>query len=158
MAAFRRVEPQHAGPRALGILVPPGERTLVILRPRSLDWDLLPARWDGDPQAAPVMCSFGREEAAHLARQVHQALEDAVAAGSNPVETLGDRAERSFQLLVRAAGWFWIACRRASGSAYQPMTFASRAEARRAGELLAQIVWPGPDETQEYYFNTQRFQ
>ncbi len=34
MGSFRRVEGEEAGPDALGILVPPGKRTFVILRPR----------------------------------------------------------------------------------------------------------------------------
>ena len=50
MPAFRRVEPHQAGARALGILVPPGPKTVVILRPRGLDWDLLPRAGRGSPR------------------------------------------------------------------------------------------------------------
>ena len=46
MSRFQRVNPSQAGPAALGILLPPGRRTLVLLRPRSLDWDLVPLRPD----------------------------------------------------------------------------------------------------------------
>ena len=42
MAPFRHVEGNQAGPNALGILLPPGRRTLVVVRPRSLAWDLIP--------------------------------------------------------------------------------------------------------------------
>jgi hypothetical protein len=35
--------------------------------------------------------------------------------------------------------------------------FASRDEARRAGEALSRFVWPAADAAQEYYFNTQQF-
>ena len=66
MSAFRRVEAQHAGGNALGILVPPGARTVVILRARSLGWDLLPAAWNGNPASAPVFSVFGRDEAGGL--------------------------------------------------------------------------------------------
>src|SRR5207302_3778230 len=41
MCPLRRVEDAHAGPHAVGILVPPGRRTVVIVRPRALIWDLL---------------------------------------------------------------------------------------------------------------------
>jgi hypothetical protein len=157
MAAFRRVGPRQAGSHALGILVPPGARTLVILRPRSLGWDLLPARWEGDPSIAPVFCEFGREEAAQLARRLQQALEGAVARGVNPVETLGDAHGRAYQVWVRAAALVWVPCRPKAGQAYQPLLFASQHEARAAGEALARIVWPSADAAQEYYFNTQRF-
>ena len=157
MPAFRRVEPHVAGPNAFGILVPPGARTVVIVRPRSLGWDLLPARWDGDPAVAPVFCVLERDEAAQVARQLLQALDEAAARGVNPVETLGDPRGRAFQVWVRAAALFWIPCRRTEQRTYQPLLFASQPEARAAGEALARIVWPAADAEQEYYFNTQRF-
>ncbi len=157
MPAFRRVEPQHAGQQALGILVPPGTRTVVILRARSLAWDLLPAEWNGSPASAPMFCTFGRDEAAQIARRLQHALEDAVARGVNPVETLGDSEERTFQVWVRAAALFWIPCRKTATQHYQPLLFANRDEARGAGEALSRIVWPQADADQEYYFNTQQF-
>ena len=157
MSVFRRVEPDRAGPQALGILIPPGERTLVIVRPRSLAWDLLPAHWSGEPAAAPEFCAFGRDEAARVARGLHEALEQAVQRGENPVETLGSPSGRSFQIWVRAAGCFWIACRRAMGQVYQPILFASQEEACQAGDELARIVWPQAGAERELYFNTQKF-
>jgi hypothetical protein len=157
MSAFCRVEPQHAGPGALGILVPPGTRTLVIVRPRSVDFDLLPARWDGAASCPPEFCLFEREQAAQVARRFQAALEEAVRLRVNPVETLGDSAGRSFQVWVRAAGLFWIPCQRSLGRAYRPLVFESQDAARTAGETLARIVWPAAEAGQEYYFNTQRF-
>jgi hypothetical protein len=157
MAAFRRAEPQHAGPQALGILVPPGVRTRVIVRPRALSYDLLPALWAGDPAIPPVFCLFDRDEAAQVARRLLQALEDAVLRGVNPVETIGDPGGQSFQVWVRAAELFWIPCRGIAEKEYQPLLFATYAEARTAGEELAGIVWPAADAEQEYYFNTQKF-
>lgn len=157
MPAFRRVEPQHAGPHALGILVPPGARTLVILRPRSLGWDLLPARWTGDPAIAPTFCDFTRDSAAAVARHVLQALESAAATRQNPVETLGDAQGQTFQLWIRAADCFWIPCRRSERHSYEPLLFARQEEASQAAEALARIVWPAADAEQEYYFNTQKF-
>ena len=157
MAAFRRVEPQQAGPKALGILVPPGLRTLVILRPRSLDCDLLPARWDGDAARPPRFCTFERDQAAQVARQLQQSLAEAAARRVNPVETLGDARAREFQIWVRAAALFWIVCRRAIGRTYEPQLFTSREQALRVAETLATVVWPDDDAEQEYYFNTQKF-
>jgi hypothetical protein len=157
MPAFRRVEPQYASANALGILVPPGPRTVVILRARPLAWDLLAATWNGDPATGPAFCAFGRDEAAHVARRLQQALEDAVARGVNPVETFGDARETSFQVWVRAAELFWIPCRKTAARNYEPLLFSSRNEARRAGEALSRFVWPAADAAQEYYFNTQQF-
>src|ERR1041384_7486675 len=108
MSAFRRVDAQRAGPSALGILVPPGRETLVIARPRGLDWDLLPARWSGDPATAPVFCQFGRDAAATVARRFAQALEAHCQSGTSPVETIGDSGGQRFQVWVRAGELVWI--------------------------------------------------
>lgn len=156
MPPFRRVESRHAGPTALGILVPQGTRTLVILRPRGLPWDLLPARWDGG-ETPPAFCTFGRDEAAGVARRVQQALEVSVLAGINPVQTIGDARDESYQVWVRTDEFVWIVCHRAPGQAYRPALFADRDEVRRFAEQLTPIVWPAADAAQEYYFNTQHF-
>jgi hypothetical protein len=157
MPAFRRVDAQRAGAAALGILVPLGANTLVILRPRGLEWDLLPARWGGDGGASPVFCQFGREEAAMVARRFQQSLEEAVLAGKDPVETFGDPARQEFQVWVRAGDFVWILCRRMPGQPYQPLTFASNEEAENAGRRIEPFFHPAPDANQEYYFNTQNF-
>ena len=154
---FLRVEPQHAGPSALGVLVPHGAKTLVIVRPRALPWDLLPARWDGDHGQPPQLCVFTRDEAASIARRLVKALEAAVAQNVNPLESFGDAQQQTCGFWLRADEFVWIVCRRAQGEAYQPMTFASPEEAASAAEKLAAVVWPAVNVTQEYYFNTQNF-
>jgi hypothetical protein len=152
---FRRIEPRQAGPAALGILVPPGLRTLVILRPRGLPWDLLPARWDG--ARAPVFCTFSRDEAAGVARRLHKALEEAVALGVCPLQTIADPQGATYQVWMRTDEFVWIVCQRAPGKSYQPALFTDRDEASRHAEQLAPIFWPAADVEQEYYFNTQHF-
>ncbi len=154
---FTRVEPQDAGPTALGILVPHGARTLVIVRPRSLDFDLLPAYWDGDERHAPAFSGFSREEAAGVARRFISALESAVAAGVNPVQTFGSGANDCLQVWLRTEELVWIVCRRTPGQAYRPMIYASQPDARKAAEQLSCFIWPASDTRQEYYFNTQQF-
>ena len=155
--SFRRVDAGKAGPNAVGILVPPGEQTMVIVRPRPLSWDLLPARWNGDSGTAPVFCRFGREEAAAVARRLHSALQASVDAGSSPIETFGDASGRHFQVWLRAAEFFWILCSRVPGQAYQPAAFSTRADAECAAQQLAPFLWPAADAGQEIYFNTQLF-
>jgi len=154
---FRRVDARLAGPAALGILVPPGSRTVVILRPRSLAWDLLPASWNGDARTAPVFSTFSRDEAAAVARQLLDHLQAALQRGANPVETLGDAGGRRFQVWLRSRDFVWIVCRRALGQAYQPLIFASYEEARAAADVLTPCVWPRGEDVQECYFNTQQF-
>ena len=66
MSHFRRVDDERAGSAALGILVPPSRRTFVILRPRSLEWDLPLIRADG------AFHDMSREEASVVADQADE--------------------------------------------------------------------------------------
>jgi hypothetical protein len=157
MPAFRRVDAQRAGAMSLGILVPPGGKTLVIMRPRGLEWDLLPARWGGDAAQPPVFCQFDRDEAALVARRLPQCLEEAVLVGKNPVETFGKSGGQEFQVWVRTGDYVWIVCRRLPGASYVPLLFASHEEARNAARRINPFFHPAADADQEYYFNTQNF-
>ena len=157
MPTFQQVEPRHAGANALGILIPPGQRTVVILRPRGLDWDLLPARWEGEPSAAPLFSQFAQTEAGRVARRLQAALEQAVAEAKNPVETFGDSLARKFQVWVHTAEYVWIVCRRLPGRPYEPLVFTARGDAESAGRRLQPFFFPAPDANQEYYFNTMNF-
>src|SRR5207302_8236773 len=117
---YRRVDARQAGPEALGILVPPGERTVVILRPRALKWDLLPLR-PGMEQAQPaVFCDFEREEAAAVARRAQQALEQGAGQEPNPLEVVCSAPAACYGVCLRAAGMLWIVCHRAAGESYRP--------------------------------------
>jgi hypothetical protein len=155
--AFRRVDCAQAGADALGILVPPGPRTLVILRPRGLPWDLLPARWIGRADTPPSFCTFTRDEAAGVARRLQKAMEEAALAGTDPMQLVGDARGESHQIWMRTEELVWIVCHRTPGRAYQPAVFAVADEARRHAEQLTPILWPAADAEQEYYFNTQHF-
>lgn len=153
MPPFRRVEARHAGPQALGILIPPGRRTLVILRPRGLAWDLLPLRPADGPAA---FCDFGRDEAVAVARAVHRALE-AGPEGDSPVQAAADPAGPGCLVRTEAGAFTWVACLRVPGQPYAPMRFADFDEARAAAARLAVVLWPAADAGQELYFNTQNF-
>jgi hypothetical protein len=106
---------------------------------------------------APVLRAFGRDEAVGVARRLQQALERAVEAGINPVQTLGDARGEEFQVWVRTDEYVWLVCPRTPGRAYRPALFSGPDEARREAERLTPIFWPAPDAGQEYYFNTQHF-
>jgi hypothetical protein len=149
MPAFRRVTDQQAGPAALGILVPPGRRTLVILRPRALAWDLLPIRL----HEQAVFCEFDRNEAALVARQVHATLDQAQ--GDQRIHA--QAAADGYRVCAPVGDYLWIACGRSPGQAYRPALFATLAEAEAAAGRIAAVLWPDPDAQQEVYFNTQNF-
>jgi len=157
MAPFRRVEDHRASSSALGILVPPGRRTVVILRPRAVGWDLLALRPGAGPSPQVTFCDFDREEAAGVARQVQQDLVRGACEGMNPVETVDGPTPNRFRVSVRAGGLTWLACLRLPGQPYRPVDFATLEEARDAATRLARFVHPAVDADQEFYFNTQNF-
>jgi|SRR5579864_5250808 len=150
MSAFRRVEGHRAGPMALGILVPPGQQTLVILRPRALEWDLLPIRVEGMPSG---FCQFGRDEAAVVARKVQRAFEASAANSAQVVANPGG----GFLVWVPAVELMWTVCSRIPGRPYAPLVFSSQDDAQIAVNRIAPYFWPAIDAEQEYYFNTQNF-
>src|SRR4051794_6878894 len=134
---LRRVDVRQAGADALGILVPHGTRTLVILRPRMLAWDLLPVRWNGDPASPPTFCTFTREDAARVARQLGQYLEACDSAGTHAIETLG--RDGAFQIWLRGDEHS-SARRRAAKSGTLRRGRASRWRACRPSRTLRDIV------------------
>jgi hypothetical protein len=156
MPPFRRVEDCRAGPHALGILVPPGRRTVVILRPRAVSWDLLALRPGEGPGPHAAFCEFSREEAAGVARQVQRTLEQAACDGGTPVEAVAGPVH-GYRVCVRAGGYTWLACPRVPGQPYRTMEFATLDEACDAAARLAQFLCPAAEAGQEYYFNTQNF-
>lgn len=155
MPTFRRVEDNRAGPSALGILVPPGQRTLVILRPRALEWDLLPVR--PDQGVGSAFCDFARDDAATLARKVQRALEQGAAGGTSKATVVANSAGAGFLAGIPVSGFMWIVCQRAPGRPYQPLIFSSRNDAQIAVDRVTPILCPQADANQEYYFNTQNF-
>src|SRR4051794_38728939 len=84
MCPLRRVDDDRAGPAALGILVPPGRRTFLILRPRALSWDLLLVRG----AEGPAFLDMSRDEAAAAGQGVYRALREWAAGGPGAVEVV----------------------------------------------------------------------
>jgi hypothetical protein len=157
MAAFRRVDDHRASPSALGILVPPGQRTIVILRPRAVGWDLLALQPGAGTGPLVAFCDFEREQAARVARQVQQELAAGAYEGVNPVQTIAGPGPHGYRVCVRAGGLTWLACLRLPGQPYRPVDFATLDEAQDAARRLARFVHPPADADQEFYFNTQNF-
>jgi hypothetical protein len=154
MQPFRRVEDRKAGPTAVGILVPPGQRTVVIVRPRALPWDLLPATLDAESLR---FRDFGRDEAAGVARQLHQHMERHALEKTPLLEVQGDVAGLGFLVWARQMELVWIVCLRRPGQPYEALQFASLEEAQEAAHKIAVFLCPSPEAGQEVYFNTQHF-
>jgi hypothetical protein len=147
MGTFRRVEGEQAGPRALGILVPPGRRTFVILRPRALSCDLVLLR----EAAGTAFCDLTHDEASAAAQALWRALRD----GAVTVEIRPDAAGCS---VVASIGTFaLLACPREPGQPYRPLA-AAEPEARRLGDALTAVLVPPEEGEQELYFNVRFFE
>jgi hypothetical protein len=153
MCPLRRVEDHRAGPSALGILVPPGRRTFVIVRPRSLSWDLLLLRPD-------AVCSFqdlARQEAGRLAHELFQALRHWSEGASGHVEDVACPDGRGFWVRVRVGPFALMVCARQPGQPYQPLAFADAETALSAAQQLRRILRPPANIEQEVYLNTLHF-
>jgi hypothetical protein len=155
MPAFRRVNGDQAGPGALGLLVPPGRRTLLIVRPRSLAWDLVIVH--SSPRTGPTTScrEFGRDEAMAASEGLYLALEEWTAGGPGCVEA----AAAADGLVVRAqVGIFpLLVCPREPGRPYRPLIFADAEAAREAASAVAAALRPGAGAEREVYFNTRHF-
>src|SRR5690242_12997246 len=107
MCALRRVADDQAGPAALGILIPPGRRTFLILRPRSLCWDLLLVRAPG----ATSFREMGREEANAAAHSLVRALEEwSLGSGGGTVEPVSAPDGRGFLVRAGVEEFHLLAC------------------------------------------------
>jgi hypothetical protein len=157
MSAFRLVRDDTAGPAALGLLTPPGRRTLLIVRPRALAWDLLVVHSSRQTGPTTAFRDFGREEAEAAGEGLYQALQRWAAGGPGRVEPVP--ASEGGGYLVRAeVGIFpLLACPREPGRPYRPLTFPRVEEARQAADALRGVLCPPPGAGQEVYFNRRNF-
>lgn len=154
MCPLRRVEDHRAGPSALGILVPPAQRTFVIVRPRSLPWDLLLLR----PSTMDTFRELPRAEADRLAHELFQALRHWSEGASGHIEEVASPDGRGFWVRVRVASFALLACARQPGQPYRPLVFADVETALSAAGQLRDILRPSANIEQEVYLNTLHFQ
>jgi hypothetical protein len=152
MAAFRRVEASQAGPTALGILIPPSRRTFLILRPRSLSFDLICLQ---RPDATHFR-ELAHDEATAAAHQLYAGLRERAADGVK-IQIDALPADDGLWLRVQVGPMYLIACARQPGKPYAPLLFADAAEAEEAESQLAALLCPTAGREQEVYFNTRHF-
>jgi hypothetical protein len=150
MGELRRVTDRRAGPAALGILVPPGRRTFLILRPRALAWDLVAVGGDG------AFRELARAEADEAARGLGRALDEWAAGGPGAVEAVAAPGGGRW-LCARVGAFALLACPREPGRPYRPAVFADADSARAAAAQLAAVLCPPAGVAQEMYFNTRHF-
>ncbi len=152
MSPFQQVEDRQAGPGAIGILVPPGRQTFVILRPRALPWDLVLTR----DAASTAFREIFRDEAARAVDAVYRALSAWTETGSSNV-TLQPTTQGEF-VRCTLGDFHLVACRRIPGQPYQPHLFLEATQAHQAVADLKAVLQPAPGTVQEVYFNTRHFE
>ena len=151
MPPFRSLPGGKAGPKALGILVPPGNRTVVVLRPRGLNVDLVLARSGPDGQAQGFF-ETSRQSAGLEAQELHRALLNGVASG---VEVAA--VAEGYHIQAGIAQFALVACARVPGQPYRPLVCGSDAEAQQTADELRQVLCPDADANQELYTNMSQF-
>ena len=157
MPSFRRVEASQAGPRALGILLPPGRRTLFLLRPRALSWDLVPVRPDEAAGSQAPFWEVERDEGASLVEELHRALVDWALGGLGRVEPVSAPSGSGYQVRAGIGRFVLIACDRVPGAPYKPAGFDTVSDALSAAERITAVLCPAAAANQEIYFNTDNF-
>lgn len=153
MCPLRRVESHHAGPSALGILVPPGKRTFVIVRPRSLPWDLLLLR----PDSATAFHELYPEQANRIAEALSEELENWPDNAANHVADVSSPDGRGCWLRLRAGPFALLVCARQPGQPYRPLVFADEETTWAAAEQLRELLRPAENRDQELYLNNCHF-
>jgi hypothetical protein len=148
---FRTVSGEEAGPDAVGILVPPSPRTVVVVRPRRLDFDLLLVRRGPDGDLLPGFHEAGRGEASMLAQNLGKAL-----GGKSSVEVVSTDGG-GFWVRAEVGAFPLIVCGRVPGQPYRPLAFPDEAAASQAADAVRYVLCPGPDTESQLYFNTQNF-
>jgi hypothetical protein len=157
MTRFRRVEAREAGPRALGILIPPGRHTIVVVRPRALAWDLLPLRSGLDLAASSPFHVVGHKEAPALAQELRQSLETWAEDVRGEINIYSLTPAEGYQVRAQVGRFLLIACNREPGRPYQPAVFATLEDARNTVSALNVYLRPDPEGGQELYVNARDF-
>ncbi len=157
MSALRLVAGDRAGPNAIGILVPPSRRTILIVRPRSLPFDLVVLA------AANGLAfrEFEHEQAGRAAEALFDALGEWSTAGVGRAACTPVASATScdgFHVSVRVGPFHLVACDRRPGQPYAPLLFADGAAAEAAAAGVTALLRPPSGAEQEIYLNTRHFQ
>jgi hypothetical protein len=155
--SLQRVEPGRAGPSAVGILLPPGPRAVLILRPRSLPWDLLLMRGGAGGEPGTPFLHLEREDGQTMAEGLLRALERWAAGGPGRVEAAFAADGTGYWVQAEVGAFPLLACERRPGLPYRPAGFATGAAAETAAAALAAALHQAGAGGAEVYLNTHHF-
>jgi hypothetical protein len=157
MPPFRPVAADQAGPNAVGILLPPGRRTVVVVRPRALAVDLVLARSTISGEPGPGFLELPRGAAAREAQQVGRALLRCAEDGTTLVKPVAAPEEAGYWAWVQLETFGLVACSRTPGEPYRPEVYSSAEELEMIAAALRAVLAPGADSECELYTNAQHF-
>ena len=149
MAGWTQVDGRKAGPNALGILIPPLDPTILVLRPRALSWDCVLLEGVSGMTFRHFSMKNAQEMASHF-------LESFMTKPCH-VEVLGGPQGEGFFIWIDVEDWSLMACARRPGQPYQPQSFEDRAEANVVRDQLHQLLCSCESTPQEIYLNLQHF-
>jgi hypothetical protein len=129
----------------------------VILRPRALDWDLLPVAVGKNGGPALAFWEVNRHEAPALADKLHRALEEAATQRTGRVEPVASPHGDGYRIHAGLPPFSLVVCPRRPGESYRPLVVATVEEALEAAERIAAVLYPGPNCFQQVYFNRRHF-
>lgn len=157
MSRFRRVEGEQAGPNALGVLVPPGRRSTIILRPRGLNWDLLPVHWNEQGEPGTAIQELLPDQAAQVAQKLVRNLEEGKTVDAQQVVAEAVTAGDGFLVRAEVSALPLIVCQRNPGQPYKPTVFLTLDEAQQVVCQIAAVLFPAAGANQELYVNNRNF-
>jgi hypothetical protein len=134
---------------------------MVILRPRHLEWDLIPVEFR--PDGSSKLWETDRHEAFLAMQALERGLADVELGGAGRIDAVADNcpsgkpADHRVKLQVTIGSQAFVACLRRPGKAYEPFVFADQDAAERAAQAIGAVVFPDASREQELYFNTDCF-
>jgi hypothetical protein len=138
-------------------LLPPGPRTVLILRPRSLPWDLLLVRTGAGGEAGTPFLHLESDEAQTMAEGLLRALERWSEGGAGSVEAAFAPDGAGYWVQAEVGAFPLVACERRPGQPYRPAVFATPEAAEGAAADLGGALCPPGGAELEVYLNTRHF-
>lgn len=153
MSPLQRTAAHLAGPRALGILIPPGSQTVLILRPRSLPWDLVLLKSCG----STTFRTLNQSEGHQVAEALYEALVKWSDGSNGHIGAIPLSEGEGLQIWMDVEDFSLIVCARNPGQPYQPLILTDSQQAEEAIGQLQAVLCPGANQKQEIYLNTRHF-
>ena len=153
MSPLKLTPAEKAGPKALGILTPPGPRTILILRPRSMNWDLVLLQGVAEVRFREM----SQSEARNIAEAVFKSLQSWSEGGAGELSPVPNAWQDGFQVWLDLGEHSLILCARIPGEPYLPFSFSDQSEASGVCDQLRPSLIGSIEEPQEVYFNVRHF-